>query len=64
MVAPGRVFSRFDLIDKVQGITYEGYERSIDTHIANLRGKIEPNPRSPRYIETIYGVGYRLTTSG
>jgi DNA-binding response OmpR family regulator len=64
MAAPGRVFSRLDLIDQVQGISYEGYERSIDTHIANLRAKIEPNPRSPRYIETIYGVGYRLTTSG
>jgi two-component system alkaline phosphatase synthesis response regulator PhoP len=64
MAAPGRVFTRLDLIDQVQGIAYEGYERSIDTHIANLRAKIEPNPRSPRYVETIYGVGYRFTTYG
>jgi DNA-binding response OmpR family regulator len=64
MAAPGRVFARLDLIDQAQGIAYEGYERSIDTHIANLRAKIEPNPRTPRYIETIYGVGYRFTTSG
>jgi DNA-binding response OmpR family regulator len=64
MVAPGRVFTRLDLIDQVQGITYEGYERSIDTHIANLRAKIEPNPRSPRYVETIYGVGYRFAQNG
>jgi DNA-binding response OmpR family regulator len=64
MAAPGRVFTRLDLIDLVQGIAYEGYERTIDTHIANLRAKIESNPRSPRYVETIYGVGYRFTTSG
>ena len=64
MAAPGRVFTRLDLIDLVQGIAYEGYERTIDTHIANLRAKIESNPRSPRYVETVYGVGYRFTTSG
>lgn len=60
MGAPGRVFSRLDLLDVIQGVRYEGYERTIDTHIKNLRSKIEEDPRKPRYIETIYGVGYRL----
>lgn len=58
MSAPGRVFSRLDLLDRIQGIAYEGYKRSIDVHIKNLRAKIESDPRSPRYIKTIYGVGY------
>ena len=61
MSAPGRVFSRLDLLDIIQGVRYEGYERTIDTHVKNLRGKIEVKPRSPRYIETVYGVGYRFT---
>ena len=60
MTSPGRVFSRLDLLDILQGIRYEGYERTIDTHIKNLRAKIEEDPRSPKYIETIYGVGYRF----
>jgi DNA-binding response OmpR family regulator len=60
MSAPGRVYSRLDLLDVIQGVRYEGYERTIDTHIKNMRAKIEPNPRNPRYIETVYGVGYRL----
>ena len=60
MSAPGRVFSRLDLLDVVQGVRYEGYERTIDTHIKNLRSKIEADPRKPRYVETVYGVGYRL----
>jgi len=60
MSAPGRVFSRLDLLDVIQGVRYEGYERTIDTHIKNLRRKIESGPRSPRYIETVYGVGYRF----
>jgi DNA-binding response OmpR family regulator len=60
MSAPGRVFSRLDLLDVIQGIRYEGYERTIDTHIKNLRAKIETDPRNPKYIETVYGVGYRL----
>ncbi len=60
MSTPGRVYSRLDLLDIIQGVRYEGYERTIDTHIKNLRGKIEPNPREPRYIETLYGVGYRF----
>jgi DNA-binding response OmpR family regulator len=61
MSSPGRVFSRLDLLDVVQGVRYEGYERTIDTHVKNLRSKIEADPRSPRYIETVYGVGYRFT---
>ena len=60
MASPGRVFSRLDLLDIVQGVRYEGYERTIDTHIKNLRSKIEADSRSPRYIETVYGVGYRF----
>jgi DNA-binding response OmpR family regulator len=60
MSAPGRVFSRLDLLDIIQGIRYEGYQRTIDLHVKNLRAKIEPDPRAPRYIETVYGVGYRF----
>jgi DNA-binding response OmpR family regulator len=60
MASPGRVFSRLDLLDQTQGEAYEGYERTIDVHIRNLRTKIEPNPKEPRYIETVYGVGYRF----
>ena len=46
--------------DKLQGDAYEGYERTIDVHIRNLRTKIEPDPRNPRYVVTVYGIGYRL----
>jgi len=60
MTNPGRVYSRLDLLDVIQGVRYEGYERTIDTHIKNLRAKIETESRSPRYIETVYGVGYRF----
>ncbi len=60
MSAPGRVFSRLDLLDIIQGIRYEGYQRTIDLHVKNLRAKIEPDPRSPQYIETVYGAGYRF----
>ena len=62
MAAPGRVFSRLELLDRLQGTAYEGYERTIDVHIRNLRTKIEPDPSRPRYIETVYGAGYRFTT--
>lgn len=58
--SPGRVFSRLELLDKLQGDAYEGYERTIDVHIRNLRAKIESDPRNPRYIVTVYGIGYRL----
>lgn len=57
---PGQVFSRMELLDRVQGTAFEGYERTIDVHIKNLRKKLEPDPRHPRYILTVYGVGYRM----
>jgi len=57
---PGRVFSRMQLLDAAFGETYVGYERSIDTHISNLRKKIEQDPNEPRYISTVYGSGYRF----
>jgi len=60
MSAPGRVFSRDILLEQVQGVAFEGIERTIDVHIRNLRTKIEPDPRHPRYIETVFGVGYRF----
>lgn len=61
MSSPGRVFSRLELLDRLQGDAYEGYERTIDVHVRNLRTKIEADPRNPLYITTVYGVGYRLT---
>jgi DNA-binding response OmpR family regulator len=64
MATPGRVFSRLELLERIQGDAYEGYERTIDVHVRNLRTKIEADPRSPRYIETVYGVGYRLSAHG
>jgi two-component system alkaline phosphatase synthesis response regulator PhoP len=60
MSAPGRVFSRLELLDRLQGEAFEGYERTIDVHVRNLRTKIEPDPRHPRYVETVYGAGYRF----
>jgi DNA-binding response OmpR family regulator len=60
---PGRVYSRFELVNHVQGYDFEGYERTIDAHVKNLRKKIEPDPRHPRYVETVFGVGYRLAKS-
>ncbi len=57
---PGRVYSRFELINHVQGYDFEGYERTIDAHVKNLRKKLEPDPKHPRYVETVFGVGYRL----
>ncbi len=62
MSAPGRVFSRLELLDRLQGVAYEGYERTIDVHVRNLRTKIEPDPSNPGYIETVYGSGYRFTS--
>jgi DNA-binding response OmpR family regulator len=58
---PGRAFSRLQLLEASQGTTFEGYERTIDAHIKNLRSKIEPDPKNPRYIETVFGVGYRFS---
>ena len=63
MAMPGRTFSRFDLLERLQGDAYEGYERTIDVHIRNLRSKIEPDARKPIYIETVYGAGYRFATA-
>jgi len=56
---PGRVYSRMQLLDMIQGEAYEGYERTIDSHIKNLRKKLEPDPEKPRYVLTVYGVGYK-----
>jgi DNA-binding response OmpR family regulator len=60
MAVPGRVYSRLELLERLQG-DFEGYERTIDVHIRNLRSKIEPDPRNPRYVETVFGVGYRFS---
>lgn len=57
---PGRAFSRIQLLETSQGAAYEGYERTIDAHIKNLRAKLEPNPRQPKYIKTVFGIGYRF----
>ena len=57
---PGRVFTRSQLLDAIHGVAFESFERAIDAHIKNIRRKLEPEPRSPRYLLTIYGVGYRL----
>jgi len=62
MSAPGRVFSRTELLDRIGDVAGESYERAVDIHIRNLRHKIEPDPRHPRTIETVYGVGYRFAT--
>ncbi|MCK4897265.1 MAG: response regulator transcription factor [Anaerolineales bacterium] len=60
MSAPGRAFSRLELLERMQGAAYEGYERTIDVHVRNLRTKVEPDVSEPLYIETVYGVGYRF----
>jgi DNA-binding response OmpR family regulator len=57
---PGRAFSRSELITRVFGIDYEGFERTIDVHLMNLRKKIEPLPDQPIYLQTVYGIGYKL----
>ena len=58
---PGRIFSRMELLERVQGYAYEGYERTVDAHVKNLRQKIEENPKKPRYILTAYGLGYKFS---
>jgi DNA-binding response OmpR family regulator len=60
---PGRVFSRLQLLEAAQGVAYEGYERTIDAHIKNLRAKVELDTKKPKYIETVFGIGYRFTPS-
>ena len=58
---PGQVFTRLQLLDLTQGEAYDGYERTVDQHIKNLRKKIEPDPSNPRYILTVHGVGYKFS---
>jgi DNA-binding response OmpR family regulator len=58
---PGRIFTRGQLLDAIHGVAFESYERAIDTHVKNLRRKIEPDTRRPRYVETVHGVGYRFS---
>jgi DNA-binding response OmpR family regulator len=57
---PGRIFTRSQLLDALHGVAFESYERAIDSHVKNLRRKIEPDARRPRYVLTVYGVGYRF----
>jgi DNA-binding response OmpR family regulator len=57
---PGRVLSRLQLLDRIQGQAFEGYERSVDSHVKNLRQKIEPDSRNPRYVLTVFGIGYKF----
>src|SRR6478609_2956364 len=57
---PGRIFTRSQLLDALHGVAFETYERAIDSHVKNLRRKLEPDPRRPRYVLTVYGVGYRF----
>lgn len=59
-----RVFTRLQIVERVQGYAFDGYERTVDAHMKNLRRKIEDNPKEPRYIQTVYGVGYRLAGEG
>ncbi len=63
MSNPGYTLTRDDLLEKAMGYAYEGLGRALDTHIRNLRRKIEPDPDNPTYIQTVYGIGYRLTDS-
>ena len=58
--SPGRVYSRFELINRVRGYEFEGYERTVDSHVKNLRHKIEEDQRAPEIIQTVLGGGYRL----
>jgi len=58
--SPGRVFTRSQLLDAVHGVAFESYERAIDAHVKNIRRKLEPDPARPRYLVTVYGVGYRV----
>ena len=58
----GRVFSRLQIVEQTQGYSFEGYERTIDAHIKNLRRKIEVTPKTPKYIQTVYGIGYKFAS--
>ncbi len=61
LASPGQVFSRGDLLERMKGNTFENVERTVDVHIRNLRAKLEPDPSTPRYITTVFGVGYRFS---
>jgi two-component system alkaline phosphatase synthesis response regulator PhoP len=61
---PGRVFTRVELLDRLQGQSFAAFERAIDVHIKNLRAKIETDPHEPQYVETVFGVGYRMREEG
>ena len=60
LMNPGRVLSRLQIVEQVQGYAFDGYERTIDAHVKNLRRKIEDNPKDPQYVQTVYGVGYKF----
>ncbi|MCA9934877.1 MAG: response regulator transcription factor [Anaerolineales bacterium] len=60
MGSPGRAFSRLELLERTQGFAYDGYERTVDVHVKNLRKKIEPDSSNPTYVLTVFGVGYRF----
>jgi two-component system alkaline phosphatase synthesis response regulator PhoP len=60
MAAPGQVFSRADLVERLKGDLFDNVERTVDTHIHNLRAKVEPDVSDPQYILTVFGVGYRF----
>ncbi len=62
MAAPGRAFTRFELLERIQGAAYEGYERTIDVHVRNLRAKLKSASDRTQYIETVYGTGYRFVS--
>ncbi len=58
---PGRIYTRAQLLDAIHGVSFSSYERSIDAHIKNIRRKLEPDPGTPHYVLTVYGVGYKFT---
>jgi DNA-binding response OmpR family regulator len=58
---PGRAFTRLELLDRVFGYDFEGFERTVDVHVKNLRKKIEQDPKQPTYVQTVYGVGYKFS---
>ena len=64
MDSPGYVFTRSELMEQALGYSYDGMDRTLDSHVKNLRRKVEDDPRTPRYIQTVYGIGYRLTENG
>ncbi len=64
MAAPGQVFSRADLLERLKGNTFENVERTVDVHVRNLRAKLERDSRNPRYVQTVFGIGYRFSAEG